>query len=61
MHDISIHALRVEGDTFDRLRALGGELISIHALRVEGDNTQVKIFRYVTISIHALRVEGDNR
>ena len=34
---ISIHALRVEGDSASLLQSLGGDTISIHALRVEGD------------------------
>ena len=34
---ISIHALRVEGDSTSRYRS-SAELISIHALRVEGDD-----------------------
>ena len=34
---ISIHALRVEGDTGARLDMTPEEEISIHALRVEGD------------------------
>ena len=58
--DISIHALRVEGDLYD----LGGALwqrISIHALRVEGDLRQDRLHdARLCISIHALRVEGDN-
>ena len=55
---ISIHALRVEGDTF---RAARGPRtpISIHALRVEGDNAVPDAFQQRKISIHALRVEGD--
>ena len=57
--EISIHALRVEGD--DAISAVKARLdISIHALRVEGDDD----FRdaghlVIAISIHALRVEGD--
>ena len=35
---ISIHALRVEGDTSSELRGCTGLTISIHALRVEGDD-----------------------
>ena len=34
--EISIHALRVEGDC-NELRVYSQEFISIHALRVEGD------------------------
>ena len=56
---ISIHALRVEGDTTRQLQ-FAIFVISIHALRVEGDRG----LKYVAvpelhISIHALRVEGD--
>ena len=36
-NDISIHALRVEGDTALRVRCCLLMHISIHALRVEGD------------------------
>ena len=35
--EISIHALRVEGDVPNAAEAVGAEPISIHALRVEGD------------------------
>ena len=34
---ISIHALRVEGDTCTKLKNRMKSKISIHALRVEGD------------------------
>ena len=34
---ISIHALREEGDADDRLRGVAEGRISIHALREEGD------------------------
>ncbi len=56
--DISIHALREEGDG-DRflLRHIAG--ISIHALREEGDKRQWPRPTARTISIHALREEGD--
>ena len=60
MFDISIHALRGEGDIDNLLKEMVGE-ISIHALRGEGD-----YFPYIEegargrISIHALRGEGDN-
>ena len=56
--EISIHALRVEGDGM----ALGSRFtmrISIHALRVEGDVFCCGGIRRIEISIHALRVEGD--
>ena len=36
-YNISIHALRVEGDLVYRLKYTRYCLISIHALRVEGD------------------------
>ena len=57
--EISIHALRVEGDaraeTLERLID-----ISIHALRVEGDDGLAPLVIFLNIiSIHALRVEGD--
>ena len=57
--DISIHALRVEGDRgfYFILRRLP---ISIHALRVEGDAIGTGLLeQHSYISIHALRVEGD--
>ena len=55
---ISIHALRVEGDT--AVLHVGEMIfISIHALRVEGDNGTNSTVEYGSISIHALRVEGD--
>ena len=58
---ISIHSLRVEGDsnlkTGKRYSA-----ISIHSLRVEGDGRgKATSFRRFFISIHSLRVEGDRR
>ena len=37
MHKISIHALRVEGDTAWAKKVTEAISISIHALRVEGD------------------------
>ena len=56
---ISIHALRVEGDS--RRASIGQRVvISIHALRVEGDACKLaKVLSIRPISIHALRVEGD--
>ena len=56
---ISIHALRVEGDT-QSIGRIARTFISIHALRVEGDGL-VQVFSGTVneISIHALRVEGD--
>ena len=56
---ISIHALRVEGDS-PPCRPRGNRKISIHALRVEGDDTTSRSQnQFRLISIHALRVEGD--
>ena len=56
---ISIHALRVEGDS--RTSKTKGRIthISIHALRVEGDQNTCVHHQKKVISIHALRVEGD--
>ena len=58
---ISIHALRVEGDSPISRSRLRIENISIHALRVEGDFFGSLPHLWLLISIHALRVEGDNR
>ena len=59
--EISIHALRVEGDSMREVVTLKEYYISIHALRVEGDVIYIFIFVFVpSISIHALRVEGDH-
>ena len=55
---ISIHALRMEGDTF-RYRLRGYCSISIHALRMEGDGPAGPQGEPGPISIHALRMEGD--
>ena len=57
--EISIHALRVEGDlAFTVSRKF--KSISIHALRVEGALLPgLPDVRMCRISIHALRVEGD--
>ena len=56
---ISIHALRVEGDTTIRAFTVCN-FISIHALRVEGDyRYALQLHIQIPISIHALRVEGD--
>ena len=57
--EISIHALRVEGDEMDLWAAVLKLMISIHALRVEGDGSGVNSVDAFSISIHALRVEGD--
>ena len=59
LSEISIHALRVEGDpeVGHIVKTIG---ISIHALRVEGDGCMRFKDLQAKISIHALRVEGDN-
>ena len=56
--DISIHALREEGDL---VAAVGFQchIISIHALREEGDHGTAAQGQHPQISIHALREEGD--
>ena len=57
---ISIHALREEGDILCNCRKKGDVLISIHALREEGDGATVaEATAKYEISIHALREEGD--
>ena len=56
--EISIHALREEGDPVGKLAALLAG-ISIHALREEGDVRWSGSRIRCTISIHALREEGD--
>ena len=59
-YEISIHALRVEGDEQKLNLRCPIAVISIHALRVEGDSWLQGVFKTDwTISIHALRVEGD--
>ena len=59
--EISIHALRVEGDSMREVVTLKEYYISIHALRVEGDpHNMYAIACTHFISIHALRVEGDH-
>ena len=56
--NISIHALREEGDLpWVRMRWL--TKISIHALREEGDRVHIHQPEEKSISIHALREEGD--
>ena len=58
--EISIHALRVEGDLRRCAQWIFCAGISIHALRVEGDcEDYAGNFGQALISIHALRVEGD--
>ena len=59
MLEISIHALRVEGDVAQVIVVKAPRVISIHALRVEGDVHRFRILPCIRISIHALRVEGD--
>ena len=56
--DISIHALREEGDLRLCPIQISGK-ISIHALREEGDQQAVIAPHKGDISIHALREEGD--
>ena len=57
---ISIHALREEGDAVAVGECIVECIISIHALREEGDAEGVEAAQaLVIISIHALREEGD--
>ncbi len=57
--EISIHALREEGDD-GLLHGFKVIHISIHALREEGDPVlPQQPVRHEEISIHALREEGD--
>ena len=56
--DISIHALREEGDERE-VKPYERQYISIHALREEGDLIGVLHAPEPQISIHALREEGD--
>ena len=57
--DISIHALRGEGDPNGH-KLKSNNNISIHALRGEGDDIE-QLYKdlHGQISIHALRGEGD--
>ena len=58
--DISIHALREEGDLPARPAESHDQRISIHALREEGDDQDhAEDVAGDGISIHALREEGD--
>ena len=57
-HEISIHALREEGDAGHGY-CFTFRLISIHALREEGDVKAPVHLQTAYISIHALREEGD--
>ena len=60
LQDISIHALREEGDVRRDRHGRHGIMISIHALREEGDLRHHQPRRLCApISIHALREEGD--
>ncbi len=61
LQEISIHALREEGDVADRVSVWAVLAISIHALREEGDTKDYRTEWTCKISIHALREEGDNR
>ena len=57
---ISIHALREEGDRRYGHRHQAAQDISIHALREEGDFAlSRRTMSHFEISIHALREEGD--
>ena len=57
--DISIRALREEGDRKGSGTAFADGAISIHALREEGDPGAAPADGRQNISIHALREEGD--
>ena len=56
---ISIHALREEGDRCLQRVPYPHRCISIHALREEGDDAYTAMKSSDKISIHALREEGD--
>ena len=56
---ISIHALREEGDILGDGGMFAKVEISIHALREEGDGQVCAVPDRHVISIHALREEGD--
>ena len=59
--EISIHALREEGDLVQHSQDFSNIAISIHALREEGDlDFYYPVFANLGISIHALREEGDS-
>ena len=59
IQNISIHALREEGDADLPVDCHGSRDISIHALREEGDQRFQRHDQRRVISIHALREEGD--
>ena len=57
--DISIHSLRMEGDTRGK-HFFFRNSISIHSLRMEGDGEEKPVETPTEdISIHSLRMEGD--
>ena len=56
---ISIHSLRMEGDTPFAFASSSDARISIHSLRMEGDLHNVGCVDIIAISIHSLRMEGD--
>ena len=58
--NISIHALREEGDVANLTGMNVRQAISIHALREEGDTGIFHRAKVQPISIHALREEGDS-
>ena len=58
VNSISIHSLRMEGDTSIALFDFGIS-ISIHSLRMEGDFLPPTLRSAISISIHSLRMEGD--
>ena len=57
--NISIHALREEGDPPLSTKLPQNNKISIHALREEGNAAMGTACAEVSFSIHALREEGD--
>ena len=58
---ISIHSLRMEGDSENLFAAVCRNDISIHSLRMEGDHFIGCAVCIDCISIHSLRMEGDGR
>ena len=56
---ISIHSLRMEGDSENLFAAVCRNDISIHSLRMEGDHFIGCAVCIDCISIHSLRMEGD--
>ena len=57
--DISIHSLRMEGDSSPDTAEPMLHDISIHSLRMEGDIRICDTLQILCISIHSLRMEGD--